>query len=167
MRQRMKWKQHLASIDDPWCLGYFVDNELSWGDTTALALGTLTSPPEQKAKQVFIADLKAKYDTIEALNKVWKTEYASWDALLTSTTAPAIPDARADLETFFEKVADTYFIKVRQALKEYAPNHLYLGCRLMGGTVNPIAAQASTRHCDVVSFNIYEQQLADHFPELQ
>ena len=37
----------------------------------------------------------------------------------------------------------------------------------MGGTVNPIAAMASTRHCDVVSFNIYEQQLADHFPELQ
>lgn len=173
MRQRMKWKQNLASINDPWCIGYFVDNELSWGDTTALALGALASPPEQKAKQVFIADLKAKYDTITALNEVWKTAHASWDAMLTSTTSttsttsPAIPDAKADLEAFSEKVADTYFIKVRKALKEYAPNHLYLGCRLMGGTVNPIAAMASTRHCDVVSFNIYEQQLADHFPELQ
>ena len=29
------------SAGDPWCLGYFVDNELSWGDELSLALATL------------------------------------------------------------------------------------------------------------------------------
>ena len=49
------------AVGDPWCLGYFVGNELSWGDETSLAAAALASPADQPAKKAFLADLKAKY----------------------------------------------------------------------------------------------------------
>ncbi|NQT13933.1 MAG: beta-agarase, partial [Planctomycetes bacterium] len=66
------------TADDPWCIGYFVDNELAWGDELSLALATLSSPAEQEAKKVFLAELKTKYDLIEKLNEVWGTKHAPW-----------------------------------------------------------------------------------------
>jgi hypothetical protein len=76
------------SANDPWCLGYFSDNEMSWGDDLSLALGALKSPPEQAAKKVFAADLKTKYGDIAQLNAAWGTTHGSWDALLQSREAP-------------------------------------------------------------------------------
>ena len=63
------------AVGDPWCLGYFPGNELSWGrDETSLAAAVLASPADQPAKRVLVDDLKAKYETIERLNAAWKTE---------------------------------------------------------------------------------------------
>ncbi len=39
---------------------------MSWGDEVSLALAALQSPPDQAAKQAFVADLKAKYGDIAA-----------------------------------------------------------------------------------------------------
>ena len=59
------WKARSGkSAGDPWCIGYFSDNEMSWGDEVSLALAALKSPPDQPAKKVFVADLKAKYGDI-------------------------------------------------------------------------------------------------------
>ena len=74
--------------DDPWCLGVFVDNELSWNNEPRMA-----------------------------------------------------------------DVAETYFATVAKVLKEEMPNHLYLGCRIAWGT--DVIYRAASRHCDVVSVNIY------------
>ncbi|MFQ6096912.1 MAG: beta-agarase, partial [Armatimonadota bacterium] len=73
---------------DPWCIGYFVDNEIAWGDEISLAVAALVSPPDQAAKQVFVADLKGKYETIEALNEAWGTDHASWEAVLQNQKPP-------------------------------------------------------------------------------
>jgi hypothetical protein len=70
------------SAGDPWCLGYFSDNEMSWGDEVSLAVAALRSPPDQAAKEVFVDDLKAAYGDIEKINRVWGTKHASWGALL-------------------------------------------------------------------------------------
>lgn len=159
-------KQMAAQVDksagDPWCLGYFVDNELSWGEAGSLALGTLASPREQEAKKVFVADLQAKYGTIEALNAAWGTQHASWDALLDSRTVPDKTRAAADLMAFETKTADTYFKTIRDIVKEFAPNNLYLGCRF--AWVNDVGAKAATRYCDVVSYNLYRTSVADFKP---
>ena len=70
------------SLGDPWCIGYYVENELPLGDNDySLAVTALTSPPDQPAKAAFIEDLKAKYEAIEKLNAAWGTSHASWDAL--------------------------------------------------------------------------------------
>jgi hypothetical protein len=147
------------SANDPWCLGYFSDNEMSWGDDSSLALGALKSPPEQAAKKVFLADLKTKYSDIAQLNVAWETKHESWDALLQSREAPDKQKAHADLTAFYTRAAEQYFRTVRDAIKAGAPNQLYLGCRF--AWVNDRAAVAAGKYCDVVSYNFYRRSIAD------
>ena len=147
------------SAGDPWCIGYFSDNEMSWGDDTSLALGALKSPPEQLAKKVFLADLKAKHGEIAKLNAAWGTKHESWEALLQGREAPDKKKAHADLTEFYTKAAEQYFRTVRDAIKATAPNQLYLGCRF--AWANDRAAIATGKYCDVVSYNIYQRTIAD------
>lgn len=147
------------SAGDPWCLGYFVDNELSWGDELSLALATLASPADQPAKQVFVADLQQQYETIGRLNAAWGSAHASWDALRQSTTPPDKEKARAELGAFYSKLAERYFEVCRDAVKAVAPQQLYLGCRF--AWANDRAVRAACRYCDVVSFNRYRRSVAD------
>lgn len=148
-----------GSAGDPWCIGYFSDNEMSWGDDTSLALAALKSPPEQAAKKVLLDDLQTKYQSIAKLNAAWGTSHESWDALGQSREAPDSKRARADLTEFYTKAAEQYFRTVRDAIKAVAPNQLYLGCRF--AWANDRAAIAAGKYCDVVSYNIYQRTVAD------
>ncbi len=148
------------SAGDPWCIGYFVHNELAWGDETSLAVATLISPADQPAKRVFLEDLKAKYATIDKLNAAWGTQHATWDALLQSRQAPDKEKAKADLTAFYTRTAETYFQTIRDELRKAAPNQLYLGCRF--AWVNDRAARAATKFCDVVGYNRYSYNIEDH-----
>jgi len=147
------------SAGDPWCIGYFVGNELSWGDEISLAVATLVSPPEQAAKQALVADLKAKYGEIRKLNEAWGRSCASWDALLESRQEPDKSKAHADLAAFYTRSAEQYFRVCREAVKGVAPENLYLGCRF--AWVNDRAVLAASKYCDVVSFNRYRYTVAD------
>jgi len=141
-------------INDPWCLGFFVDNELAWGTDVSLSLAALKSPADQPAKQTFVERLTARYQTVERLNQIWGTSYASWQALLDSTAEPDQAKARADLTAFYTHLAERYFGIIREELKRLAPHQLYLGCRF--AWVNDRAAQAAFRFCDVIAYNRYD-----------
>jgi hypothetical protein len=158
LRERLE-REKGRTAGDPWCLGYFVHNELAWGDDTSLAVATLISPPDQPAKTVFIDDLKAKYATVDELNKVWGTSYESWEALRQSQKAPDKGKASEDLGAFYTKTAETYFATIRRELKKVAPEQLYMGCRF--AWVNDRAAQAAAKFCDVVSYNRYTYSVTD------
>lgn len=151
---------------DPWCIGYFVDNELSWGGgggpdggRYGLAYGALNSQSDAPAKREFLAELKRKYQTIEKLNTAWGTSLANWDALAAPYKASETPNAAltADLSAFVSAFATQYFTVVNAALKKFDPNHLYLGCRFAWKT--PEAVAAAGKVCDVVSFNIYNARV--------
>lgn len=144
-----------TGANDPWCIGFFVDNELSWGKIGSLSEGTLRSPATQPAKIEFVKDLKAKYKNIAALNAQWKTNHKSWDALLKSTNLPSRDAARSDLYDFYDKIAKTYFRIVKEELTRIAPNQYYLGCRFAWRN-NDITLKAAAEYCDIVSFNKYE-----------
>jgi len=150
------------SAGDPWCIGYFSDNEMAWGDETSMGLSALKSPATQAAKEEFVGDLKAKYGGIEKLNAAWGTKHASWDALLASREAPDKEKAHDDLAAFSTRTAETYFRTVRDSIKAVAPNQLYLGCRF--ASVNDLAAGAAAKYCDIVSYNLYRRSIEDfHF----
>jgi hypothetical protein len=159
LRKRLASEQG-KSAGDPWCIGYFVHNELAWGDETSLAVATLISPADQPAKKVFLEDLKAKYATIDKVNAAWGTQHATWEALLQSRQAPDKEKAKADLTTFYTRTAETYFETIRDELRKVAPNQLYLGCRF--AWVNDRAARAATKFCDVVGYNRYSYSVEDH-----
>jgi len=155
-------EQHKGkAVGDPWCLGYFPGNELSWGrDETTLPAAVLMSPADQPAKHVLVDDLKAKYQPIEKLNVAWHTDHASWDSLLQSTTPPGADDARDDLAPFLGKIADAYFRQCREAVKEVDPEGLYLGCRFAGWS-HPVVFRTAAQYSDVVSINRYAESLTD------
>ncbi len=157
--QRSMRRAQGGSAGDPWCLGYFSDNELSWGDDTSLALAALRSGSNQPAKKAFLDDLKAKYSDIARLNAAWGTNFASWDALLQNPADPDPAKAGPDLTAFCTRAAEQYFRTARETIHAAAPHQLYLGCRF--AWVNPLAAAAAAKYCDVVSYNIYSRGVAD------
>ncbi len=153
-------KQRGVSAGDPWCYGYFVDNELIWGPRprgAKIVDGILAAPAKTAAKKVLQADLIAKYKDISALNEAWQTQYASWDAFMEPTTVAAKPNAayEKDAGDFGMKFAERYFSVIRDAVKRVAPNQLYLGCRFNGHIDGQIMAMAG-KYCDVISYNLYE-----------
>ncbi len=156
---RRQMALHKEEMDDVWCFGFFVDNELSWGEKHSLAYWSLKSPADQPVKIAFIASLKKQYQTITALNTAWKSAYTSWDALLQDTKGPEIEHARKDLEAFTEVIADAYYANIRDEFKKAAPNKLYMGCRYAGGCRAEIIRIAA-KHCDVLSYNIYSKDLS-------
>lgn len=150
------------SAGDPWCVGYFCDNELAWGDEDSFGLAALKSHPDQPAKRAFIEDLRRKHVTIERLNQAWGTACESWDALIASRETPDPAKARDDLRAFYTRVAEEYFRLARDAIRSVAPKQLFLGCRF--AWVNARAAAAAAKYCDVVSYNLYQRSVAGfHF----
>jgi hypothetical protein len=158
IERRMKGERD-KSAGDPFCIGYFVDNELGWGDELSLATAALASPPEQAAKREFLAELEKKYGTIEKLNTAWGTSHASWQALRECRTAPDATRAREDLQSGYTRIAEEYFRICRDIVKQVAPQQLYLGCRF--AWVNDRGAQAAAKYCDVIGYNLYQDDVKD------
>jgi hypothetical protein len=157
---------------DPWLIGYFVDNELSWGrgwstdprEHYALAINTLTQDPESPAKSAFLAQLIETYREPERLAQAWGIPLDSWDELRSAGFAlPAVsfdnPALIRDLAAFTRRFADAYFRTVAEALRRHDPDHLYLGSRFAWRTSETV--EACAHWCDVVSFNLYKRSIAN------
>lgn len=148
-----------AETQSPYCFGFFVDNELNWGDRTSLAEWTLKSSASQPAKQIFVERLRKKYETIEGLNEAWGGSYGSWEKLLELKATPP-KGATEDCAEFSADMVREYFKVIKEEFTKNAPGTLYLGCRYCGiprADFLKIAAE----YCDVLSFNIYSFSLKD------
>lgn len=66
-----------TSVSDPWCIGFFVDNEMSWGGDTDLAKRALASPATAAAKRALSDWLRARHPDIAQLNTAWGTTWAT------------------------------------------------------------------------------------------
>jgi len=167
-----------ALANDPWLIGWFVDNELSWGNGAAadprlryaLAYSALrldgTAAEAGFAKRAFVELMKARYGNASNFADAWGMALDGWDQLLAPVfTAPlpepAHPAVAADLSAFLGLYAETYYRIVAETLKRHDPNHLYLGSRLASRT--PEATAACARWCDVVSFNLYVPDIVSGF----
>ena len=141
--------------DNPKVVGFFVDNEMSW---SGIALAALQSPADQPAREVFIALLQEQYKDIATLNEAWKSNAADWATL----QMPTVPNhqCRDDCVTFEYRFARRYFETVAGALRQHAPNHLYLGCRFTPVYAPEPAVRACAEVVDVVSYNMYSRKIA-------
>ena len=156
--------------DDPYLIGYFIDNELGWGNggsddprqRLALAHAVLAMDghqPDAHAKRALVDLLRQRHDgEIDRLSRAWDRPMVSWEALNRPIRGTGGPDSQrpavaADLDAFLAMHADRYFSLVATTLKRHAPNHLYLGARFASRTPQALAACAAW--CDVVSFNLY------------
>jgi len=137
---------------NPYCIGFFSDNELAW---EAVERGPLASPPDQPARIAQVQMLRAKYGSLERVNAAWGTRASSWEEL----RVPERPNAacKADLYEFQYAFARRYFETCRGVFREYAPHHLYLGCRFSSAPRPAVRACADV--ADVVSFNLYQREI--------
>lgn len=160
---RDSFKSKAWTADDPYCIGYFVDNEISWGEAGSLAKAALASPKDQPAKIAYIQWLKERYQTIDAFNKAWKTELESWEALQNDPfKTPDGEQAKEDCDLFYTVICEKYFSVIVDALHELAPKKLYLGCRF--AWTNELARRAGQKYCDVVSYNFYKREIETFRP---
>jgi len=140
--------------ENPLCIGYFIDNELSWEDD--LASGILASPVDQPCRAAMIEKLRSQYGSIAEINKAWGTDAADWDSLRASGSGSGSVRDR-DLDEITYAFAARYFTLIKDALRKHAPNQLYLGCRFS------VAPKRVVRACadivDVVSFNLYHDSI--------
>jgi len=146
--------------NDPWLVGYFIDNEMRWGPDHRgghIFDDYFAMTKEQTGKKRLIEFLRKRYKSIEQLKKDFQSDARTWEELATATSISHLSDTNA-LETkrnWAGKVADTFFGITNEELKDVDPNHLNLGARFMGQTVLPQVIEAAGRHVDVMSINYY------------
>ena len=142
------------SFEDPYCIGFFVNNELKWPHDHEMITYVLQKPPHQPAKKAFVSLLRKKYKSIRKLNQAWQSVYTSWRDLLESTYIPEPSRAsRKDSIAFANEFAETFYRKASKVFKKVVPHKLCLGSRFHVDRRAPILAAA--KYCDVVSFNNY------------
>ncbi|MCQ1060826.1 beta-galactosidase [Photobacterium sp. ZSDE20] len=159
-----------VSVNDPWLVGVFVDNEISWGNVMneanhfGLIVNTLSySSQESPAKAAFSQSLKTKYSTIKALNQAWQTGIKSWDSFdLSFNHRSALTDGmREDYSDLLQMLSEQYFSIVQAEVKRVLPNHLYLGARFADWGITPEIARGAAKYVDVMSYNLYANDLDD------
>lgn len=154
---------------NPWCVGVFIDNEKSWGNSASnksrygIAIDALSrDAKDSPTKAVYVETLQKKYGEIGKLNAAWGTDVASWEAFAAGfpkAQSYTDPEQLADLSTLAEIYTDKYFKVVHDALEKVMPNHLYLGARLTPWGLTPETWRAASRYCDVMSYNFYREAL--------
>ena len=130
---REQLAEHRTELEDPWCFGFFVDNEHSTAQRPCLGRWTLDSPDEQPAKVEFLRRLRAKYGRVP--EKVGDDDCGDFSVAL----------------------LEEYFRIVREEFKRIAPNKLYMGCRY--STPDPFAVYPAVKYVDVMSFNYYKRDV--------
>jgi len=158
----LRAKQRCApNKDDPWLLGYFLDNELEWwgksGRPWGMAEEAWKKPDDRACKQALVRILREFYrGDIKAFNADFGTNFASFEDLLASQTPsqPLNERGQKALMAFVHEAAERYFRITAQAIHKYDPNHLNLGCRFAWDAPEP-AWEMAGKYCDIVTVNLY------------
>lgn len=120
--------------DDPYLLGYFLDNELKFSST-------------QLEKSLEFAPTNDQF--IKANEYMAQTYGANYS-----------PNQVTDEDEliYVEMVADKYFSVITSAVRNVDPNHLILGTRLNGNVRYRVPVVEKTgEYCDVMSINYYRE----------
>lgn len=128
-------RRNPETINDPYCIGYFCNNEIHWGkDPLKVVKNILACGEKVHARQEAVRHIAGRGGD------------------------PSNP-RDDDLLSFYRHLLDTYYRRTRAAIKSVAPNKLYLGSRIFDGSFRKEVASASAAHCDVVSINVYEKDV--------
>ncbi|MEZ9310987.1 beta-galactosidase [Vibrio sp. 10N.286.49.F3] len=156
--------------NDPWLVGTFVDNEISWGNVMneanhyGLVINALSyDSAESPAKKAFSNFLKDKYSDISKLNSSWNVQVKDWKEFDKSFDyrSSLSKGMKEDYSTLLQMLSEQYFSTVRKEIKRVLPNHLYLGARFADWGVTPEIARGAAKYVDVMSYNLYANDLND------
>ena len=133
-RQLLARKDELS---DPWCIGFFVDNEHAWGNPTHVTECALKAADDSAVKAALRLWLKQKYGKVISFEEM----------------------TQEDKLAFNDVVIEKYYRTIREEFNRLAPGLLYLGCRFGGAPGNPRVIEIGAGYCDLLSYNIYKYNL--------
>ena len=124
--------------DDPWIVGWFIDNELAWWGTS------------KRIESTGLYALVSKLPETHSARKVLDGFLAERGLVV----GPDVPrQAKVD---FLRLYARTYYEKTTAAIRKADPNHMVLGSRYAGlNGAAPVVWEEAGRFCDIVTFNCY------------
>ncbi|MCC5929762.1 MAG: hypothetical protein JJU28_10985 [Cyclobacteriaceae bacterium] len=140
--------------DNPYLIGYFVDNEAGWGAADFPDF----FPDDCATRFAFEAMLKRLYPSPQAVSKQWEFEgLNSWDDIRNARFAQfaknkALAD---DLKAFETLFAEKYFKTIKNNLQKHDPNHLYMSCRFTRRLKPLHILEVAGRYSDVITVNVY------------
>ncbi|XEC92902.1 hypothetical protein AB6A23_16090 [Paenibacillus tarimensis] len=158
-RNAEKFAGQLISMqDDQRLIGYFMRNEPHWAFVDGLNLTEqmLQSPIRFASKEKFLEWLFGKYETVEALNAAWRSDYERFEEIYEKGLAEwkDQPACRQDCTEFNRVLVRRYVEVPAAACKRAAPNHLNLGMRYAWVANDDILEGCEA--FDVFSLNCYQ-----------
>ena len=169
--------------DDPNLLGYYLDNELSWGGVSRNRdegmFDAVAALPEghsaRKALEQWLAGEEVSHRDTETQSLGKDTTLLTPNGVREGVSRVSGEQIRAlnknlcgsvalcDITSvthetkvaFLAFVAERYFSVAAEAVRRHDPNHMVLGCRFAGLGAHEAVLKAAARHCDIVTFNYY------------
>jgi hypothetical protein len=137
-------------------LGYYSDNELGWWNAIMWKM-TLQQPPTSGQRQRLVNMVRQQYDgDWQALAEDFEPQNAAnWHELARGGMLWLRPgsDGIRTVRRFLGLAADRYYQLMRDTIRKYDPDALYLGDRYQS-FYYPEVVRASRRYADVVSTNL-------------
>ncbi len=161
-RARDQAKRITKHVNDPYLVGYYLDNELPWAldhrFTPSIFDGYVQMEKVAPGKQALVRFFKDRYEAVGDFNQVWRPAIQDWTDLggCKRLMPRKAGKARQDREAFVLEAARRYFKTSTKAIRDVDPNHLILGCRFIWQTVPRAVVKACGEYCDVVSSNFYD-----------
>jgi len=141
------------SANDPLIFGYYLCNEPLYENLPNVVPkldGTYA------CKQRLVADLTAKYKTIDAFNSAWGMTAKSFDDLDNTPLPVTTKAAQADVKTYTDEFFETFYKFVSDTFHKYDHHHMLIGNRFQSGTINnEQMCRIAGKYLDIVSFNYY------------
>ncbi len=138
-------------------VGYFIDNEIDWGDhTSGPGIYFDYLAPTDPSRVEVVKVIQSVWSTPEAFNKDWQITIKDWKDLDKFNTLPRQPQgpyARL-FSAWLSHLAEDYFRLTTQLIHKYDQNHLILGVRFKGYALREVV-RASRGYTDVQSINYY------------
>ena len=138
-------------------VGYFLDNELDWGDAGAGPLLYFNDlPARDPNRQQVMSVVRSVWTTVANFNADWHTELKDWKEIDGWKTLPDNqPKAYGRLfSAWLSHLSSDYFRTTTALLRNYDPNHLILGVRFKGYAPLEVV-RASRGYTDAQSLNYY------------
>jgi hypothetical protein len=155
-----------AHKDDPYLIGYFLDNELPWWGEFGWHAGGQKTLLEKYAraaagsggKRALRDFLEQRYGKdVAHFNRVYSTSVKAFDELEQPLELRAgSRAARRDADEFAGAIAERFLSVTTRALRAIDAGHLVLCVRFAGEAPWPVV-QAAAKYCDVISLNQYQQ----------
>jgi hypothetical protein len=152
-------------VNDRNLVGYYIDNELPWGDDlVGPRLYFDNRSPDDPNRRQLVSVIRKAWPDIAAFNAAWGTDlpdYAALDQLRALPLSFGSGNRAGNyaayvklLSLWMEHVARDYFRMTTELIRRHDPNHLILGVRFKGWAP-PEVVRASRGLTDAQSLNYY------------